>query len=960
MPRRARPAAAARDGEARRARRLSKMLLPMLALASLAGVAGYLVWPTEAPGFANGYAYRRAIEINSAYVAGSGSHTDFPVLFSGTFPYLRTVANGGKVETDNGYDIIFSTSTEGVELLDFEIEKYSSTTGEIAAWIRLPNLSTSATTTFYMFYGSSTISASLERASTTWDTNYKGVWHFSETSGQQFDSTANNNDTSSIVVTAQGTAAGVVAGANNYDGVNDAVTIPDSASLDLTNGGTIEAWIKTNDVATSTTQQSVVTAPAPSGLGAGEYGSFDSVMVGDTVYYASLYCSGTVETFSVATSTGGNFSGWTTKTAPDGCGAGDGAAISLGTDGSLLYYLALTHNDTVETISFATSTLDFTSFSAWNTSYPGPVAGTAGIDDQSGIDMVIDGDTAYVGLLLYDAAPDTEDYWTTNFKLDGSSAAAWTDQTNDPIEASNAEGCSTAVETDGASLFYRSWCHEDYTYTPTDRFMRSTSTFSGTGMGAWVDGVMPPGPQGVGNHESSNTTFQIVRIGNTLYYAAQTVHNTDWRAYSGNSSPSGNEQWASVASGVNATNRDDGAASLTTDGFHLYQSFANEDGTAITFRRGTSTLTSHPILFKDNAFGIVQAGSGYVLNEYPRVTAFGTTTAPSAFEHVAITYDGTWVRMYINGEEKRAIKTNADFNATAADLVLGKGTSVFGDNFYFNGVIDEVRISDTARSADWLKTQYNNITSTSTFYWIGSEVTDTTPPTPDPMTFATPPGGGDPTALVMEATKATDDSIPIEYFFSYHPCASNGGTGGTQSGWQTSTSYTDTGLQGNKCYGYRVAARDRLGNTTASSSLVEVYTAAYTPGAPTVSAPTASTLTLTNNENGNPAANPTTYFAVRVLSTSPPDVTWLNRYVDVSGNPSITPVWLTDAQIDGLVVQGLQSGTTYGFAVKARNQDGKETPFSSEGSGTTSGSAPAADVDTRLRGARLRGGERLR
>jgi len=50
-----------------------------------------------------------------------------------------------------------------------------------------------------------------------------------------------------------------------------------------------------------------------------------------------------------------------------------------------------------------------------------------------------------------------------------------------------------------------------------------------------------------------------------------------------------------------------------------------------------------------------------------------------------------------------------------------------------------------------------NIVATGTVYYSG---TDTTPPTPDPMTFAVAPAVLDPTSMVMTATTATDDYSP--------------------------------------------------------------------------------------------------------------------------------------------------------------------------------------------------------
>ncbi len=213
---------------------------------------------------------------------------------------------------------------------------------------------------------------------------------------------------------------------------------------------------------------------------------------------------------------------------------------------------------------------------------------------------------------------------------------------------------------------------------------------------------------------------------------------------------------------------------------------------------------------------------------------------------------------------------------------------------------------------------------------------DSTAPTPNPMTFASAPNDASTSSISMTATTASDPSTPIEYSFTFAACGANGGTGGTSSSWQTSTSYTDTGLQTNKCYGYTIAARDSIPNTGAASASSEAYTAANVPGTPTLGGATASTLDLTNAENGNPASSPTTYFAAQIVTTSPSDATWLNKYVDASGNPSASAVWLTDAQLDAMTLQGLVASTTYGVQVKARNESSEETSFGSEGQGTTS------------------------
>ncbi|MHC4743276.1 MAG: hypothetical protein ACYS8Z_15280, partial [Planctomycetota bacterium] len=96
---------------------------------------------------------------------------------------------------------------------------------------------------------------------------------------------------------------------------------------------------------------------------------------------------------------------------------------------------------------------------------------------------------------------------------------------------------------------------------------------------------------------------------------------------------------------------------------------------------------------------------------------------------------------------------------------------------------------------------------------------DTTPPTPDPMTFATAPYATGSTSIAMVATTASDPS-GVEYYFT---CTAGGGN---DSGWQDSASYEDTALLPDTQYTYTVTARDKSANqnTTAASGPVSATT----------------------------------------------------------------------------------------------------------------------------------------
>jgi len=95
---------------------------------------------------------------------------------------------------------------------------------------------------------------------------------------------------------------------------------------------------------------------------------------------------------------------------------------------------------------------------------------------------------------------------------------------------------------------------------------------------------------------------------------------------------------------------------------------------------------------------------------------------------------------------------------------------------------------------------------------------DLTPPTPNPASFAVAPAADSDTAISMTATTGSDASGPVEYLFS---CTS--GTG-HDSGWQSSPSYTDTGLSTDTTYSYTVTMRDNLGNVGTPSNPVAVTT----------------------------------------------------------------------------------------------------------------------------------------
>ncbi|MHA2282402.1 MAG: DUF2341 domain-containing protein [Promethearchaeota archaeon] len=134
------------------------------------------------PPDAQHFTYYKEIIIDRTMVSGPDDLLNFPVLLSNFDEHLHD-----NVQAD-GDDIAFSYS---ISWLDHEIElfdqAYNSTHAQLVAWVRIPSLSTSVDTVIRMYYGNSTM-VNRENPSGVW-IDYKGVWHFAESSGDAKDST---------------------------------------------------------------------------------------------------------------------------------------------------------------------------------------------------------------------------------------------------------------------------------------------------------------------------------------------------------------------------------------------------------------------------------------------------------------------------------------------------------------------------------------------------------------------------------------------------------------------------------------------------------------------------------------------------------------------------------------------------------------------------------------------------
>ncbi|MDQ1284584.1 MAG: hypothetical protein QG620_932 [Patescibacteria group bacterium] len=200
---------------------------------------------SEAAWWNDSWRYRKKLTIDSDQVAGELQN--FPMLVSLTDTDLSAAAQS------SGNDIVFTDSL-GTKL-SHEIESYTSATGVLVAWVKIPNLTDSHDMDLYMYYGNST-AQSQQQPTDVWDENFKMVQHMNQdpsgTAPQMLDSSENNNDgTSGGTMLTEDLVDAKIGKGLDFDGggaADDYINAGTESSIDNleTQGGggmTMSAWI---------------------------------------------------------------------------------------------------------------------------------------------------------------------------------------------------------------------------------------------------------------------------------------------------------------------------------------------------------------------------------------------------------------------------------------------------------------------------------------------------------------------------------------------------------------------------------------------------------------------------------------------------------------------------------------------------------------------------------------------
>jgi len=191
--------------------------------------------------FLSGYTTRRKLTIDHTKI--DSDLTDFPVLVkltSSNFDFSKS--------NSDGYDIRF-TSSDGTTLLKYERERHDSANQKAEYWVKIPSVSSSADTEFYIYYRTADTADGADPTN-VWDSNFKAVYHlngsYNGTTGEIKDSTANGHDGEACSSTQAPTQVeGKIGKAQEFNyNDKDTIHIPDSPDFDPGGAMTIEIYAK--------------------------------------------------------------------------------------------------------------------------------------------------------------------------------------------------------------------------------------------------------------------------------------------------------------------------------------------------------------------------------------------------------------------------------------------------------------------------------------------------------------------------------------------------------------------------------------------------------------------------------------------------------------------------------------------------------------------------------------------
>jgi hypothetical protein len=324
--------------------------------------------------------------------------------------------------------------------------------------------------------------------------------------------------------------------------------------------------------------------------------------------------------------------------------------------------------------------------------------------------------SAAVGTYTIDVTGKNKQYQgTTSFTL--SVAQLPTAAVNLPTITPNGGGFTNSVtvtlqtSTSGASIYYTT----DGT-TPTQSSKQYSAPFALTATSlvkaqAFKSGMMP---SALVSAWFTKDTSTVVPAGLVAAYGFNEGNGTTVSDLSGNNNTGvitgatwttrGRFGTALDFNGVNNVVRIPAAAALNLSSAMTLEAWIKPTATQSGWRTVMQREVDAYFLNASNSNGPLLPSGGGTFNGTVAYVSGSTPNAVNAWTHVALTYDGATLQLYVNGVQASSQVRTGGIQTNSNPLWIG-GNSPYGE--YFQGLIDEVRVYNRALNQAEIQTDMN-------------------------------------------------------------------------------------------------------------------------------------------------------------------------------------------------------------------------------------------------------------
>jgi len=676
--------------------------------------------------------YRKKITIDKTKVASTDgvALTDFPVLVN-----LVSDDDLAARAQDDGDDILFTGADEKTKL-SHEIESFSGTTGALVAWVKLPHINKGNDTIFYMYYGNDSAS-SQQNVTDVWSNGYLAVWHMNQnpsgSAPQILNSVTNDyNWTTNGVMSSDQLVAGKNGQGLSFDGTNDYLQNVATSAFNL-DTYTVEAWAKRDS--NSSQYNSLFTT-----FEGGYYGYRTYLDNTGLLKWSHAKSDGTYE--GVSFGSGIDINQWASF-AVSKAGATITGYVNSSADSKTLLDASSRHVSPTNRVrsgyevnnsAYFDGAMDELRFSNLARSADWIATEYA---NQNAPDTFasLGSEVAKTSLTIASDNNSTAWYstdWGYRRKISIDYTKVSSDQYDFPTLvkiADSADPIFSAAQADGDDLLF--------TDAYGNKLSHEIETFDTTGKQLWAWVNVPKisstantvlylyyGNSGATNQQSKTDVW----IGNykSVWHlkenptatAPQFADSTSSAnaATSNGSQASGDQQSAKINGGLNFDGSNDylSAASPNLTTAATIEAWVKTDSGA---KQEVASLQSDAIVLR--AHDGSTTGPSFTVKIGGRYYQISTSELTiGSWYHLVGIYSNGSLKLYLNGTEVSSGSATGTLDSGAKNNI---GVHQNGSANPFDGLMDEVRVSNVARSANWISTEYNNQNSPETFYSLGGQ-----------------------------------------------------------------------------------------------------------------------------------------------------------------------------------------------------------------------------------------------